>query len=266
MNYWTTVSIELANQRNYLDLLYRVYPISPNLRRELSAETIELIRYHYENRNNDDLLRLLLQQEIFPIKDSYVAYLKRDPSAIERNPNTINRLQGMLIDMGVDEIVDKITAPKETNRQIGPMFKNWIKNGALGCEVTDDENRFLNSQDNIVFDASDSRMQNFAREHLGYTREKGLDLIAKFNNTYVIGEVKFLTDFGGHQNAQFNDAISTMTTELRETDKNVKAISVLDGVLYIQGNSRMYNAISRDFSDDDVIISAVLLRDYLYSL
>lgn len=28
------------------------------------------------------------------------------------------------------------------------------------------------------------------------------------NGKYVIGEAKFLTDFGGHQNAQFNDAIS----------------------------------------------------------
>ena len=35
MNIWTQKSIELANQRDYLDLLYRVYPISENARREI---------------------------------------------------------------------------------------------------------------------------------------------------------------------------------------------------------------------------------------
>ena len=35
MNIWTQKSIELANQRNYLDLLYKVYPMSNNLRREM---------------------------------------------------------------------------------------------------------------------------------------------------------------------------------------------------------------------------------------
>ena len=32
------------------------------------------------------LIRNLLQLELFPVKDSYVAYLRRDPSAIKRNP------------------------------------------------------------------------------------------------------------------------------------------------------------------------------------
>lgn len=39
MNIWTRKSIELANQKNYLDLLYRVYPISENVRREISDST-----------------------------------------------------------------------------------------------------------------------------------------------------------------------------------------------------------------------------------
>ncbi|MBR0518372.1 hypothetical protein IJJ97_01120 [bacterium] len=38
MNYWTKQSIELANQRNYLDLLYKIYPMSHNLRREITSE------------------------------------------------------------------------------------------------------------------------------------------------------------------------------------------------------------------------------------
>lgn len=42
-------------------------------------------------------------------------------------------------------------------------------------------------------------MMNFAKEHLGYNYNKGLDFVARFNKQFVIGEAKFLTDFGGHQ-------------------------------------------------------------------
>ncbi|TCP16481.1 Tsp45I type II restriction enzyme [Nicoletella semolina] len=108
-------------------------------------------------------------------------------------------------------------------------------------------------------------MSDFAKEFLGYGHDKGLDFIAKFNDTYIIAETKFLTDFGGHQNAQFNDAISTMKSQLSQTDKKVKAISILDGVLYINGNHKMMKALC-SFDDSEVVISSVLLRDYLYQL
>ena len=65
------------------------------------------------------------------------------------------------------------------------------------------------------------------QNELNYGEDKGLDLVGRFNGKYVIGEAKFLTDFGGHQNAQFNDAIKVLE------DKNVNAvkIGILDGVL-----------------------------------
>lgn len=68
MNYWTEKSIELANQRNYLDLLYKVYPMSVNLRRELSSKTIENLEKAFNSRNDKELLKILLNQEVFPIK------------------------------------------------------------------------------------------------------------------------------------------------------------------------------------------------------
>ncbi|UXZ04587.1 hypothetical protein [Moraxella nasicaprae] len=265
MNIWTQKSIELANQPNYLDLLYKVYPMSVNLRRELSIDVQKSIQTYLVNKDGKNLLKLLLSQEIFPIKDSYVAYLKRDKTAIDRNPNTVNRLAGMLIEMGFDEILDKTTAPKETNRQIGPLFKNWINSGALGVPITQNISEFLNHQGNIVFNGSDKLMQDFATDYLGYTHSKGLDFIAKFNNQIIIAEAKFLTDFGGHQNAQFNDAIFTMKAPLNKLDFPVKAIAILDGVLYIKGRNKMFENLHH-YTDDEVVISAVLLRDYLYAL
>ena len=82
-------SIELANQKNYLDLLYRVYPISENVRREMSDSTKNDISNFFNGRNNIELLKILIDQTnkkqiVFPIKDSYVAFLKHDNSAIDR--------------------------------------------------------------------------------------------------------------------------------------------------------------------------------------
>ena len=264
MNIWTKKSIELANQQNYLDLLYKVYPMSVNLRRELKKGTKEEIKTYFNNRQSTKLLETLLDQEVFPVKDSYVAYLKRDRTAVKRNPATVERVTGMLYEMGLGEIFDKASTPKETNRQIGPLFTSWINTGALGCKITLDANEFTEYNGNIIFNGSDNQMYEYANEHLGYIRNKGLDFMAKFNNKYIIGEAKFLTDFGGHQNAQFADAMSTLRTKLNKTDNEVIVIAILDGVLYIKNNSKMHKSITEN--NDEIIISAVLLRDFLFSL
>lgn len=265
MNIWTQKSIELANQRNYLDLLYQVYPISPNLKREIGEDDFNLIQ-KYHNDRNPEILSILLRQEIFPIKDSYVAYLKHDNSAILRNPNTINRLLGLIYQMSFDKIIDNITAPKETNRQIGPMFKSWVNN-FLAYPKTNNVDEFLSYQNGtIIFNSSDENMKNLAITYFGYNRpDKGLDFIAKNGNNIYLSEAKFLTDFGGHQNGQFTDAITTMQTPLLPNDFVVKTIAILDGVLYIPNNGKMYRVLS-SFADDEVVISAILLNDFLCTI
>ncbi len=102
---------------------------------------------------------------------------------------------------------------------------------------------------------------DFASSELNYKHNKGLDFIGRFNGKYVIGEAKFLTDFGGNQNAQFNDAISTVQA------KNVKAmkIAILDGVLYIKGKNKMYKDITTTYKDLN-IMSSLVLREFLYQL
>ncbi len=186
--------------------------------------------------------------------------MKRDKTAISRNPRTINRLAGRLYEMGLNEIYKRCSEPKETNRQIGPMFKSWIKRKSLGIMPVPIE-KFLMEEGDAILDASDKTMLEFARENLNYTLDKGLDFIARFNGKYVIGEAKFLTDFGGHQNAQFNDAIRLLEA------KNVKAvkIAILDGVLYIPNRSKMFKAITGTYKEYN-IMSALVLREFLYQL
>ncbi len=260
MNKWTKLSIEYANQRSYLDDLFQVYPTIPEGIREIDNVIWESVEKEFVKKNNITLVKELLKLDLFPIKDSYIAYLKRDKTSIERNPKTINRISGRLYEMGLDKIFEKCSEPKETNRQIGPMFKDWLNRKTLGIQpVSIDE--FLSNNEDAILDASDKAMMDFAKEYLNYNHNKGLDFVARFNGKYVIGEAKFLTDFGGHQNAQFNDAISTIET------KKVKAIkiAILDGVLYIKGNNKMHKSISELYKDYN-IMSALVLREFLYHL
>ncbi len=260
MNHYTKLSVDFANQRNYLDELFKVYPTIPEGIRDIDKQKWKAIEDAYNNKNKVELLKLMLSLDLFPIKDSYVAYLKRDSSAITRNPATVNRLYGRLVELGLDKIWERCSEPKETNRQIGPLFRRWIKKGVLGVPILKLK-EFLATKENAVLDASDKEMMNFAKKHLKYNRNKGLDFVGRFNRKYVIGEAKFLTDFGGHQNAQFSDAISTITT------KGIKAvkIAILDGVLYIKGNNKMYKDITTTYSDYN-ILSALVLREFLFQL
>ena len=120
---------------------------------------------------------------------------------------------------------------------------------------------FRATRGNAVLDASDNEMRMYAEENFNYTLDKGLDLIARFNGRYVIGEAKFLTDFGGHQNAQFNDGIAPLQLS------NLKAIpvAILDGVLYIRSRSKMYRAVTTDLQNMN-IMSSLVLREFLYQL
>lgn len=260
MNHWTKLSIEFANQRNYLDELFKVYPTIPEGIRDINEHIWEAIEKAYNEENKIELLKLLLSLDLFPVKDSYVAYLRKDESAINRNPATVDRLYGRLCELGLDNIFEKCSEPKETNRQIGPLFRRWILKGTLGAPILN-LSEFRYSKENAILDATEKTMTDFARKYLNYNRNKGLDFLARFNEKYIIGEAKFLTDFGGHQNAQFSDAINTIETE------GVKAIkiAILDGVLYIEGNNKMHKSITTTYADYN-IMSALVLREFLYQV
>lgn len=260
MNYFTEQSIELANQRNYLDQLFAVYPLSPDSIREIDPALWQRIEQSYNSQDNVALFNSLLDLDLFPIKDGYVPYFRRDRSAISRNPNTVNRICGRVRELGLDRLYEKCTQPKETNRQMGPLFRRWVASGTLGLyPVSEDE--FTATYDNAILDGSDAQLKMFAVNNLGYTRlDKGIDFIARFNNKYVIGEAKFISDEGGHQNDQFLDAMTTLRTSTRE---DVINIAILDGVLYIPGRKKMYKEIT---TNDIPVMSALLLRDFLYSL
>ncbi len=261
MNYFLQQSIELANQRDYLDQLFRVYPMSPDNIREIDSMKWQRFEQAFGNNRHNEIIQSLLDFDLFPIKDSYIAYLRRDKSAIDRNPLTIARICGRLKEMGLNKIYENLSQPKETNRQIGPLFKRWVSSGTLGLKPVSLD-KFLSSTDNAILDASDATMKDYAQKYLDYEREKGLDFIARFNGKIIISEAKFLTDFGGHQNAQLEDALQLLRLPLKE---NVIKIAILDGVCYIQNKSKMNTALCTTYKSYN-ILSSLLLRNFLYQV
>jgi len=260
MNPWLQMSIDYANQRNYLDDLFHVYPTIPEGIRQVDAELWQRVETAFAKRENLPLIEALLEFDLFPVKDSYVAYLKRDPSSIARNPATIDRLCGRFYEMGLEKILERSSEPKETNRQMGQRFRNWLDKKSLGVQPVK-MTEFLATNDNAVLSGGDAELMAFAQKHLNYKHTKGLDLVARFNGKYVIGEAKFLTDFGGHQNAQFNDAITTLHA------KRVRAVTVaiLDGVLYIKSGNGMHVELTTSLKDENVM-SSLVLREFLYQI
>lgn len=261
MNEWLQQSIEYANQRSYLDNLFRVYPTIPDGIREIDENKWNTVQVAFDNRDNTALIKALLKLKLFPVKDSYIAYLRRDKSAIDRNPATVDRICGMLYRMGLNQLYERVSVPKEANRQIGPMFNNWIRNKSLGITPIELKG-FKSNNNNAILNAPDATMLDFIKTELDYKGNKRPDFVGRFNGKYVIGEAKFLTDFGGHQNAQFNDAIAFIKGA--NTTKAV-VIAILDGVLYIKGKLGMHKTLTETYSDYP-IMSALVLPEFLYQL
>lgn len=263
MNEWTKKSVEFAKCRDYLDKLFKVYPISTNPNRPLSVVKRRTIKEAILNLDNKALILECMKSEVFPIKDSYVGFLKIDNSSIDRNPETVNRIAGSLIEMGYEKVIDEMERPAETNRQMGESFSSWIKSGVLGMEVVEDVEKFSSSDKNMILGLDDDKRGEFARIHLGYGRNRGLDFLCRYDNKYIIGEAKFITSRGGNQNNQLNSALSIFTDISTTTKYEVIPIAILDGVIYIEGKSKDYQTIKRS---NNYILSALLLRDFIYSL
>ena len=259
-NQWTQKSIDYAANQSYLDDLYSVYPVVHENVRKIDKSVMYRVERYFNERDNYNLISSLLELPLFPVKDSYIPYLRKSKDAIRRNPNIIKRICGDLYEMGYQELFKRCTEPKEANRQMGPMFRNWLKSGALGLTPVG-ENTFERTTCNAVLDGSDNSMMEFARRKFGYKREKGLDFIARYNGTYVIGEAKFISDFGGHQNDQFVDAIETIKAPLTRTD--VVKVGIIDGVPYIRNTGKLFlNLLKTEYN----IMSALVLREFLESL
>ncbi len=260
MTFWTKLSIEYANQRSYLDDLFQIYPTIPEGIREINQNRWKEIEIAFEKQDNIELISKLLKLKKFPIKNSYVSFLRKDESSLLRNPQTVNRLAGSIYQIGLNKLYEKCTEPKETNTQMRPMFSRWLQNKSLGI-LPINLDTFLSNNDNAILGGTDNILYNFAKEHFGYNKDKGLDFIGRFNGKYVLGEAKFITDTGGNQDKSFVDVISTLNADFH----GVISIGIVDGIPWLIDKSKYYTDITTKYSKYN-IMSALVLREFLYQI
>lgn len=255
MNKWTEKSIAIANADGYLDKLQSVYPVILTEEREIEKEILDDLKKTFDALDSENLIKKLLLFEKFPIKDPYVAFLRRKKGIfIKKNPKTVARIAAQLYSLGFDEVIEGITEAKEFNRQIGVLFRKWVPK--IGFPMLS-ESEFESRKGVCFLAGSDAALKNYAKSKLGYNIEKGIDLIAKAGNIYFfLGEAKFLTDYGGHQTAQFEDALRTASFK----KKNCMGMAIFDGVVWIEGNNKMYRKVC---SADKIILSSLLLKEFL---
>lgn len=256
MNEWVSKSIEMANGPGYLDRLLEVYPVTEEARRRLSRDKKEALRRLFSHPDDQALIKTLLGMPKFPVKDPYVAFLRRNNAFLEGNPSTVRRLARRVRTLGFQGMIAALEEPKEFNRQIGTLFKKWIRK--LGCPFL--ENSDFLAYDGIAFlEGSERHYLHFANEHLGCELNKSPDSIAKAGGHYIVGEAKFLTDYGGHQNAQFRDALTLLQGSAGEALR----VAVLDGVVWIRDHNRMFREVCQL---EQPAFSALLLKEFLESL
>ena len=257
MNKWVEKSIELANAHGYLDKLSEVYPVTRETERPLAPVVKSELKDSYDMRDSAALISTLLKLEKFPIKDPYVAFLrKKKGQFVDYNPETVNRIAQTLLSMSFEEVIQGCEEPKEFNRQIGTLFHKWLPK--LGYPLLS-EDEFSRHEGIAFLSGSNGEKTDYANRVLGCNLSKDLDLLAKAGGKYIIGEAKFLTDVGGHQNAQFQDALRL----LEGSEGQAIRIAILDGVVWIKSRTKMYRQICEV---EQTALSALLLEDFLESL
>ncbi len=256
MNKWIKKSIEIANAPGYLDKLDRIYVMNVNPERPLENDVEKAIRRAFEERNTEVLIKLLLGADVFPVKDSYIGFIRAKKEAIEQNPITIRRIGERLYSLGINKLLQDATRPKETNRQLGSAFRSWLP--SLGCKMLN-EVEFSKAKGVAFLDRSDKSLKDYAAKHLGCKLTKGIDVLFRKNDIYVIGEAKFLTTPGGEQNGGFADASKL----IKSKSGIAKRIALIDGYIWLKSNKGIYDKIVRSNLD---IFSALLLKEFIESL
>lgn len=257
MNEWIKKSIELANNKNYLDRLFYIYPVEFGDNKIIPKNIKKEIIKAFKIKNEADLIRALLKLSRFPIDDPYVASLRSHPSLFKNNPKTIKRIGDKLLKLGPKMVLDMSGKPSSATRRLGHTFKQWLP--TLKYPFLEDE-KFKDHKGIAFLLGSDSRLKNFAKKELMIRNlKKGIDFILRVNNKFILGEAKFLTTSGGTQNNQFNGAIDVAKIK----KNNVIGIAVLDGIVWFESNIQMHRAIKKFRG---MAISALLLKEFIESL
>lgn len=279
MNKWTRKSIELFNESDYLDKLSQIYPNYVNddfsLSMEKRKEIIEVLQKSDEEvtlyflKLSEEKINRNSKKYTFPIKNSYVSALKKqntEEKIRELNHETLKAIGKQIKAIGVEKIEARIMAGAEANRQRGSNFKRWLTNGNHGLTAFDNFDRFEKAKEAAVLVGSDDFLRDISAEKFGYTASKGIDFVGKSkNDNYYVAEVKWLTDSGGTQDRQFENAIVTLEANFRPKDGyDLQAIAILDGIIWSDKlKNRKSPKTVRELQSNKIVLSALLIPELL---
>jgi len=256
MNKWVKESIDLANSKGYLDKVFEVYPVEIGDIRGVGKGVIIKFRKAFKNKNKKDLIKALLEFPKFPINDPYIASLRRHPYLLEKNPKTIQRIGERLLSTEINTILRLATQPKSPSRQLGNSFENWIH--TINYPFLE-ERKFKNYNKIAFLKGSGAKLKQFTIRELGVRKlTRRPDFILKAGNKFIVGEAKFLTDYGGTQNNQFDGAIKM--TKIK--NPRVIGLAVLDGIVWFRSNAYMHRVVKRL---KGAVLSALLLKKFINS-
>ncbi len=274
MDKWIRESQRIAKECSYLDMLLDIYP-PEDISREINLETIspefkEKFQKFKSNRESEEnkqefikyLLNLKKQGLKFPIEHPYIGFLLKYEEAISKNPQTISLICEKLYGMEYDDIKEKMEAPKKASRRMGPMFQAWLKKNFLFGE----KEKFEEENNSIIFlNGTDKVLKNYAEKNLKCKFGglcKSLDFITKKKGKFIIGTAKFITDSGGSQSNQFNEAINF----LKIGNQDIIKVVVIDGVVWLEDNK--LNIVTNEIKKDPnkYIFSVLILKKFLENL
>jgi hypothetical protein len=256
MNKWVARSIEIANGPAYLDMLSEIYPVTSEAKRELPPGIRGKIIDAYEAKNGSALVEALLKLPKFPIKDPYVAFLRQKADFLAYNPQTIDRIAQRLFSMSFGELMASCEEPKEFNRQIGPLFRRWLRRLPYPFLP---ENEFDRYEGIAFLEGSNGQLSFYANTKLGCDLDRGLDFVVKVGNKCLVGEGKFITAYGGHQDRQFDRVLQLVRGQKGKAIR----IAVLDGVVWMKSKASMFRIVSQL---EETALSGLLLNEFLESL
>lgn len=262
LNEWVLKSIELFENTPYLDNILDVYPLQTAIPERLDAQLRRRIISAHQARRTNELIDILKNEVKFPYDEPLWYLIKNIDGCLQNNPQQIQRIADSLYAMTPEETVIRLESAPKLNTQMGPMFTNWLRNNFDLLELDD----FRNSSEGIVvLQSSEEIGKTFVNSELRQNLEKRPDLVAKVNDTYIVGEAKWIGSPGGNQNKQVVEVINLC----RNQRGNVIRVGIIDGFPWAikKFNGEIINdktCVQVQESEYD-ILSALLLREYLES-
>lgn len=263
LNEWVLKSIELFENTPYLDNLLEVYPLESAVPAHLNPGLKRRIISAHQGRRTNELLNLLQGEIKFPYDEPLAYLIKEVENCLGKNPKQMLRIANTLYAMTADELIIHLESAPKLNTQMGPMFSSWLRKNFNLLNIVD----FEKSTEGIyVLSSSEEEGKFFVNDILKQDLRKRPDLVVKVNNTYIVGEAKWIGRSGGNQNHQVRDVLDFC----RDQRGNVIRVGIIDGFPW--ATRKINNSIINDkvavlvqeFPYD--MVSALLLKEYLNSL